>query len=407
MRVNVGEPADRTAPRHGSALGYVGAVAHRTGLGAPAEHRDPGTLRIGSIGGVDVLVRTSWLLVAVLISYVVAPRIEMEAPGLGALTYVAGLAFAVLLTLSLLLHEVSHALVAKHYGIPVRSITLHFIGGVTAVEGEPATPRQEFMISVVGPVTSLAIGGAVLALYPITPEGLLKFVVVGLAGANLVVGALNLIPGLPLDGGRVLRSAVWKLTGKPHLATVASGWAGRVVAVLALLTPVLLLELDREVTVLDYALALVFGWFLWSAATAAIQSGRLRARLPALRARELARRVVRSTPDEPLSEAYRRAEEAQAGSIMTVDSSGRPAGLVNEAALAATPEERRPWVPVSAVTRTLEAGLTLPADAAGEALLRAMQRTPASEYLLVEADGSVYGVLSTRDVDKAFAAADD
>jgi Zn-dependent protease len=386
-------------------LGYVGAVAHRTGLGAPAEHRDPGTLRIGSIGGVDVLVRTSWLLVAVLISYVVAPRIEAEAPGLGALTYVAGLAFAVLLTLSLLLHEVSHALVAKRYGIPVRSITLHFIGGVTAVDGEPATPKQEFWISFVGPVTSLAIGGAALALYPVTPDGLLELVVVMLAGANLVVGVLNLVPGMPLDGGRVLRAVVWQLTGSPHRGTTVSGWAGRVVAVLALLVPVVMRRLGYEVTVLDYVIAVIFAWFLWSAATAAIQSGRIRARLPALRARELARRAVATDPDLPLSEATRRAAEAQAGSIYTLDPVGRPAGLLNEAALAATPEERRPWVPVSAVVRTLEAGLVLPADIAGEELLRAMQRTPASEYLLVEPDGTVYGVLTTHDVDRAFEAA--
>ena len=252
-------------------------------------------------------------------------------------------------------------------------------------------------------MTSLAIGGVAFGLLQVTPEGLLTFVVGGLAGANLVVGVLNLVPGMPLDGGRVLRSVVWKLTGNPHRGTTVSGWAGRVVAVLMLFVPVLLLRLDREVTVLDYVIAGIFAWFLWSAASAAIESGRFRARLPALRARELARRVVHSDPDEPLSEAHRRAEEAQAGSIMTLDPSGRPAGLVNEAALAATPEERRPWVPVSAVTRTLDAGLMLPADIAGEELLRAMQRTPASEYLLVEPDGTVYGVLSSRDVDKAFA----
>ena len=98
-------------------------MAHRTGLGAPAERHDPGALRVGSIGGVDVMVRSSWLIVAALIAYLVAPGIERVAPGLGALTYVAGVAFAVLLTLSLLLHEISHALVAKRFGIGVRSIT--------------------------------------------------------------------------------------------------------------------------------------------------------------------------------------------------------------------------------------------------------------------------------------------
>src|SRR5688500_13852146 len=137
------------------------------------------------------MVRSSWLLVAALIAYLLAPGIEERAPGLGVFTYVAGIAFAVLLTLSLLLHEISHALVAKRFGIGVRSITLHFIGGVTAMDGEPATPKQEFAISAVGPATSLAVGGLAYALLQVTPEGLLSYVVWLLAGANLIVGVLN------------------------------------------------------------------------------------------------------------------------------------------------------------------------------------------------------------------------
>jgi Zn-dependent protease len=384
--------------------GYVGTVADRTGLGAPAERDDPGALRVGSIAGIDVMVRSSWLLVAALIAYLVAPGVERVAPGLGALKYVAGFAFAVLLTLSLLLHEISHALMARRYGIGVRSITLHFIGGVTAIDGEPSTPRQEFTISAVGPVTSLAIGGLALALLQVTPAGLLSFVVGGLAGANLVVGVLNLVPGMPLDGGRVLRAAVWKATGNPYKATAAAGWAGRGVAVLVLASPVLLRGLGFGVTVLDYAIAVVFGWFLWSAATSAIVSARLRARLPALRARTLARRALSVPEDLPLAEAIRRARSAEAGSLVTVDPQGHPVGVVNEAAVLATPEERRPWVAVGAVARTLRPGLTLSADLAGEDLVRALQAAPATEYLLVEADGSVYGVLSTADVDAAFEA---
>ena len=374
----------------------------RGGLGAPAERHDPGTLRIGSLGGVDVLVRTSWLLVAALIAYVVAPGIEEVAPGLGAWTYVAGVAFAILLTLSLLLHELSHALVAKSFGIGVRSITLHFIGGVTAIDGEPATPKQELAISAVGPVTSLGIGGIALALLQVTPGGLLTFVVGGLAYANLLVGGLNLLPGMPLDGGRVLRAAIWQLTGKPHTGTTAAGWAGRGVAVLAFLSPALLRAAGFSVSVIDYVIAFVFGWFLWTAASAAIVSGRLRARLPALQARALARRTLTAPADLPLAEAIRQAREAQAGAIVTLDAHGEPTGLVNEAAVLAMPEERRPWVPVSTVTRTLGSELSLPADIAGEQLVRAMQSAPASEYLLLERDGSVYGVLSTADVDAAF-----
>ena len=102
----------------------------------------PGTLRIGSILGVDVLVRSSWLLVALVIAVVLAPRIEQEQPGLGNLKYVAGVAFAVLLYLSVLLHEISHAVMAQHYGLGVRSISLNFLGGRPRSTPRPARPGR-------------------------------------------------------------------------------------------------------------------------------------------------------------------------------------------------------------------------------------------------------------------------
>src|SRR5690606_20075242 len=155
-------------------------------------------------------------------------------PGLGGWKYVAGLAFAVLLYLSVLLHEASHALVAQRYGHGVESITLHFLGGATTIEGESRRPGEEFWISVVGPLTSLAVGFLAIPLAMVTPDGLLQLALQGLAAANLLVGALNLVPGLPLDGGRVLKSVVWRATGNPHRGTIAAGWGGRVTAVLVL-----------------------------------------------------------------------------------------------------------------------------------------------------------------------------
>ena len=373
--------------------------------GGPAPRREPGTLRIGQIGGVDVLVRSSWLLVAALIAVMLAPRVEEVQPGLGGGKYLAGLAFAVLLYLSVLLHEMSHALMAKRYGLPVKSITLHFLGGVTEIEGEPDTPRREFGVSVVGPLTSIAVGAVFAGLWFVTPDGLLLMAVEGLAGANLLVGVLNLIPGLPLDGGRVLRSAVWKVTGSPHTGTIVAGWGGRVAAVLALSYPLLIeVVTSRQPDLVDYLLAFVIATFLWGGASTAIMSARLRRKLPTLRARSLARRTLAVPHDLPLSEAVRRAQQEQAGSIVVLDQHARPSGIVNEAALLATPEERRPWLPAEAVARSIEPGLMLPADIAGEDLVRAMQRTPATEYLLLEADGGVYGVLTTSDVDRAFAA---
>jgi Zn-dependent protease/predicted transcriptional regulator len=364
-------------------------------------------LRVGTVAGSDVLVSSSWFLVAGLIAVIVAPAVEEAEPGLGAWKYVAGFAFAVILYLSVLLHEASHAFMARHYGFPVSSITLHFLGGMTAIEGEARTPRQEFFIAVVGPVTSLAVGGVALAAFPFTPDGLLLMAVGGLAGANLLVGVLNLVPGLPLDGGRVLKSLVWKLSGNVHRGTIVAGWGGRLAAVAVLAWPFLTGPArGRELSLLDVALAVIIAMFLWSGSTSAMAAARFRSRIPHLVARQLARRTLAVPSDLPLAEAVRRAQDAEAGSILTVTGSGVPVGIVSEAAVAATPDDRRPWVATSTVARTLVDGLQLPADISGEELVMAISRTPADEYLLVEPDGSVVGVLATADVDRAFRASE-
>lgn len=365
--------------------------------------RPPGTWRIGSIVGIDVLITSSWLIVALLISLTFAPRIEQVQPGLGFWKYVAGFVFAVVLYLSVLLHEASHAVVAKRLGYGVNSITLHFLGGMTEIDGQSRRPRHEFWIAVVGPLTSIGVGIAAAALWFVVPDGLVRAAVQGLAGANLIIGVLNLVPGLPLDGGRVLKAAVWGASGNQHRATIVAGWGGRLTALALLAWPVVMEPLTGESpTILDVVLVFILGLFLWTGATAAMAHSRLRERLPALVARPLARRTLTVPADLPLAEAVRRAQDAQAGSIVTVGNDGSPIGIVSEAAVTAMPEERRPWVPVSTVTRVLEDGLTLPATVAGEDLILAISRRPAEEYLLVEEDGHIYGVLSTADVDRAF-----
>jgi CBS domain containing-hemolysin-like protein len=196
------------------------------------------------------------------------------------------------------------------------------------------------------------------------------------------------------------------VTGNPHQGTIVAGWGGRIAAVAALAYPFLRsLVTGDPTTTSDFVFAFVIAAFLWGGASSAIMSAKVRRRLPALRARVLARRALSVPHDLPLAEAVRRAQDEQAGSIIVLDATGEASGIVNEAAVLATPEDRRPWLPVSAVARTLEPGLTLSADLAGEPLIRAMQRTPASEYLLLDEEGALFGVLVTEDVDKAFSAA--
>jgi CBS domain-containing protein len=107
--------------------------------------------------------------------------------------------------------------------------------------------------------------------------------------------------------------------------------------------------------------------------------------------------------DVPLGEALRRLNEAGARGLVVVDSSGRPTALVSEAAVKATPEQRRPWVQVASLARSIEPGLVLRADLAGEELIEALRETPGTEYLVVEPGGEVFGVLATTDIEQAFA----
>jgi Zn-dependent protease len=371
--------------------------------GAPAG--SAGTFRLGTVAGIDVTVASSWFLIVGLIAVVMAPRIQDIAPDIGGWAYVVGVAFAVLLYFSVLLHEISHALAARAFDMPVKAINLHFLGGATEIEGEATTPWREFVIAVVGPLTSLVVGGVAFAAIDLFGDGLLRFSVASLAGANLVVGVLNLVPGLPLDGGRVLQSAVWGLTKRRTTGVIVAAWGGRLAAALAVsYAPLIMPALGYTATVVDYLLGFMLGAFLWAGATHALQVSKLRGRLPGIVARRIARPAIGVPADLPVAEGVRRAQEAQAGSIVVVTSDGRPAGIVNEAAVMSTPPERRPWVPMGDVARRIEDGLMLSADLVGAPLLQAMNKTPASEYVLVEADGSIFGVLTARDVDAAFRA---
>lgn len=361
-----------------------------------------GTYRLGTVAGIDVTVASSWFIVVGLLAVLMAPRMQQELPEIGAGAYLAGVVFAILLYGSILLHEISHALAARGFGMPVTVIHLHFLGGATEIEGEATTPWREFSIAVVGPLTSLAVGGVSLLVIQVIEGGVTGYVVKALAIANLAVGVLNLVPGLPLDGGRVLQSLVWAVTRRRSLGVVVAGWGGRLAAVLVMAYPFFLITQGISPTIIQYVFAFLIASFLWAGATQALVTAKLRARLPTIQARRLARPAIGVPADLPLSEAIRRAQEAQAGSLVIVNGDGRPAGIVNEAAVVSTPDHRRPWLPTGDLARRLDDSLMLSADLVGEPLVNAMNRNPATEYVLVEADGSVYGVLVTKDVDDAF-----
>lgn len=379
-----------------------------------AKRSDPGGgILMGRPFGVPVYVSPSWFLVAALITWVFGDRLDQVLPDLGPTRYLVSLFFAVAFYASVLVHELAHTVAALRFKLPVRRIQLQFFGGVSEIEKESETPGREFVLAFVGPLLSLVLAGlfylGMKAVDPATVPGVL---LAGLMISNLLVAAFNLLPGLPLDGGRMLRAVIWGITGKPMTGTVAAAWVGRGLAVtvllgLPLLTHTGLLgnrtqEIGGMDTVMDALLAAILAAIIWTGAGNSLRLARLREHLPELQARALTRRAIPVENATPLSEALRRANEAGARALVVVDGHGDPTAIVRETAIASVPEHRRPWVAVSTLAQDLTDGMKVSAELTGEELLDHLRATPASEYLVLETGGEIYGVLSTLDVEKAF-----
>ncbi len=306
----------------GSAPGQDRAPAHpdhpfaHSGSGdgqtpsAPRARR--GGLLMGRPFGVPVYVAPSWFLVAILITWVFGGQIDRVLPELGAVSYLVSLFFAVAFYASVLVHELAHTLAALRFKLPVRRIQLQFFGGVSEIEKEAETPGREFVLAFVGPLLSLVLAGLFyLGLLAVDPGSVPGVLLAGLMVSNLIVAAFNLLPGLPLDGGRMLRAVVWAITGRPMTGTVAAAWVGRALAVCVLIGLPLLTQsgaLGSDAvdnvgmdTVLDALLAAILAAIIWTGAGNSLRMARLREHLPELRARTLTRRAVpwRATPRSP------------------------------------------------------------------------------------------------------------
>jgi Zn-dependent protease len=359
---------------------------------------------VARVFGIPVYISPYWFLVAALLVYLYANSLDSTVQP-EHVRYLVSAAFVILLYGSVLVHELSHCVVALAFKLRVRRVLLYPLGGFSEIEEEPPTPAQEFLVSAAGPAISLVLAGIAAVLTKLVPDGIANLLIDQLFRANLLVGIFNLLPGLPLDGGRIFRAGIWKVTGKAVTATIAAAWAGRVLAVLLILVP-LALSGGRIGSLINssYWLWLAFiAIFMWMQSGQAIKAAKVRERLPDLQARTLARRAIPIPANVPLAEAIRRAEAAQARALVIVDHESTPIAIVNEDAVTATPEQRRPWVEVGTLARTLDPGMVLSADLSGMELIEAVRRVPASEYLLIEPSGQVYGVLAAADINHAFA----
>jgi Zn-dependent protease len=363
-----------------------------------------GGIRLGTFVGAPVILSPSWFLIAAFVVFTFAPTVQDYVPDLSpTATYVVAATYAVLLLLSVLVHELAHAVLAKSYGLPVTEIVADLWGGHTQFAGEASRPMASAVVSCGGPAANLVlalVGQAVRQ----SPNGVVELLGNALLVANLLLAIFNLLPGLPLDGGRVVESLFWALSGERSTGTLVAGWLGRVVAVGVLLVGFvypLLRSGDPDVTVVIWS-ALISG-LLWTGASQALRWGSMRRRATRLDARTLARPAVPVHATWTTSEVHELATDQRVSDVVVLDESGVPVGLVSAEAVGHMVATGRPDVQVQSLMHALPPYAVLPASVTGEALLQLLSRTPAaSTYAFVDEQGRV-GLVAGRDLVAAMA----
>ncbi|PSB22288.1 site-2 protease family protein [filamentous cyanobacterium CCP2] len=241
-----------------------------------------GNLRVGSLFGIPFYVNLSWFLVLGLVVWNYGSELGYAFPQLGGAAWFFGLVAALLLFASVLAHELGHSFVALRQGIPVNSITLFLFGGLASLEEESKTPAEAFWVAISGPLVSIVLFGVFTAINLFTGiSGPLAAIVNLLAYINLILAAFNLLPGLPLDGGNVLKAIVWKVTGKPYKGIAFAsrvgqllGWTGITLGFLNVL----------GVSNLGSIWTLLIGFFLLQNASRYLQAATIQEKLSGLTA---------------------------------------------------------------------------------------------------------------------------
>jgi len=368
-------------------------------------------LPIGRVMGVPIVLQPLWFVVVVLFTVGFGPTIREHVHGLSSNeAYGVALAFVLLLYGSVLLHELGHVFIARSLGMQVRRVVLQFLGGASEiVEESPGEPARDFMVAMAGPLCSVLLAGLGAALVPaFDPHTVPWLFAQGFAWVNALVAAFNLLPGFPLDGGRALLSVIWGITHDKNRAQLVSGWVGRMLAVVLAVYALYVQNTPahgHRGDQLNGLYLLLLAYFIWANASWVIGRSKLGVVLPRLDIKSMTRKALSVAADLPVAEAVRRAHAAAARALVVVDAYGRPVGVVSEAAVMATPAQRQPWISVADLARPVGDDLLLRSDMHGDALLAAVQEHPATEYLVVEPSGALFGVLSRADVVAALQAA--
>lgn len=356
----------------------------------------PGSIRLFRIAGISIEVNVSWLIILALLTSSLAlsvfPRI---AAGYSVMTYwTLGLVAALALFASVLIHELAHSLVAKARGMPVKSITLFIFGGVSDIEREPQSPGVEFQMAIVGPLASAIIGGAAFGLLALVGNGnlLLAAMLFYLGWANLLLAGFNMIPGFPLDGGRVLRSIIWKLSGNLQTATRWAARVGQGFALLLIIGGIWFFFTGDIVNGLWFAF---IGWFLLQAAQAENTQVTMEALFKGVTVGQVMGPPPTSAqgdvPLQQLVDAYVLPHGIRSIPIMRGD---MLIGLMTLEDIRRIPRERWPWTPASeSMTPVGKLQMARVSESLNDALPRLVARD-VNQLPVVDEAGRLVGMLS-------------
>jgi Zn-dependent protease/predicted transcriptional regulator len=355
--------------------------------------------RVGRIAGIEVRIDSSWAVIALLITYSMYLRLSILYPELSGGGAV-GLAIlsAVLFFGSVLVHELAHALVAQARGIRVQDITLFLFGGATRAKVDSRGPGDEFLIALVGPLTSGLLAG-LFGLVAGLGSDLLSRALAGtfgyLAWTNLLLAAFNLVPGFPLDGGRLLRSAIWKATGSLARATRIASMAGQAVGWLLVAAGVAWLLAGDLAGGIWFAF---IGWFLVQAARSSYQELQLQQLLRRVEAEDvMAGDLRRIPPDLTLQQAVDDYFMRYDHSAFPVDEHGRTIGLLTLRGVRRVPREQWPTRRVRDHMVPLSDQVIVTPDARMDGVVGKLQDGEAGRVLVAQ-DGEVVGIITPSDL---------
>jgi Zn-dependent protease/CBS domain-containing protein len=355
--------------------------------------------RVARIAGIEVRIDRSWTVIALLVTYSLYLRFSFL---YGSLSTVGAVGVAILGSVlffaSVLVHELAHALVSQARGIPVQDITLFLFGGATRANVESRGPGDEFLIAVVGPLTSAVLGG-VFAVADALARGPLGRPIGGLFGylawVNLVLAVFNLVPGFPLDGGRLLRSAIWKATGNFNRATRFASVTGQGIGWLLVAGGVAFLLTGNLAGGIWFAF---IGWFLVQAARSSYQELQLRHLLHDVAARQvMAGNLLRVAPDLSIQDAVDGWFLRYDHSAFPVEEGGRTIGLLTMRAVRRVPSDRWPSTRVREVMVPLGEQVVVSPDERMDRVMGKLEDGGAGRVLVVD-DGEVVGIITSSDL---------